>query len=196
MNSTRTIGYLTYTLGIIVLVLGVTMPFFLIGTVVHEGPPIAPLSVQPQSRPCDLSVTTFADTNGTHRHFEVTCYESATGSKRLSAMFAPRAESVLVALYSSLAILSIVSAIGVTMIAVVLQGKALGKPKIFMPSFGALCAFSCAIVLTVMFGLTGPLSGSAPPQWGVSTVIVSTIWGYGLSILALAGIITDAPTAQ
>jgi hypothetical protein len=143
-----------------------------------------------------VSTTTITNANGTHRFFAVTCSQGINVSAGVTLVFIPGPESLSAALSSVFTVLSIVSAIGVTMIAIVFQGKERDKLKVLIPSLCALCAFSCAIVLTVVFGLSGPLTGAPPPGWGVNVLVVSTLWGYGLSVMALAGIITGQPNSS
>lgn len=190
MRTVRLIGFLIYGLGIIILVLGAAMPAYFSGLAVRQSPTTITPPSQPQLE-CSVSTTTITDVNGTHRLFAVTCTQPINISAGLTVVFTPGPESLTAALSSVFTVLSIVSAVGITMIAIVFQGKALDKTKVLAPSFLALCAFSTAIALTVVFGLSGPLSGSPPPEWSVYSLIVSTFWGYGLSILALAGIVMD-----
>ena len=53
----------------------------------------------------------------------------------------------------------------------------------------ALWVFSIAITLGVFYTLSPPLSGSPLSTAGVLVLVASTYWGFGLSIIALAGVI-------
>lgn len=144
-----------------------------------------------QSQPCSVSVTTVTDVNGTHRHFYVNCADTVVVSEALSSIFSPGSESVLSAYSSMFTVLSIVSAIGVALIATVFQGESLRRAGIgaLIPSVIALWAFSIAIGLTILYSLLRPLTGTTPPLLGIELLIILTLSGLGFSMFALAGIV-------
>jgi hypothetical protein len=159
---------------------------------IQPNPPVVTLQKPAnQSQPCSMSVTTLTDVNGTHRHFFVTCTESGYVSAALSSIFSPGSGSVLSAYSSMFTVVSIVSAVGVALVAIVFQGEILRKAGVraLIPSVSALWAFSFAIGLTVFYSLMRPLSGVTPPLWGIQSLIVLTLSGLGLCMFALAGIV-------
>lgn len=184
-----------YLLGFALIVLSLTTAYAFPPFTVQPNPPVVTLQKPAnQSQPCTMSVTTVTDVNGTHRHFFVVCADTVFVSAALSSAFSPGSESVLSAYSSMFTVLSIVSAIGVALIATGFQGDIIRKAGMhaLIPSVCALWAFSIAIVQTVFYSLMRPLSGVTPPLLGIQLLIVLTLSGLGFCMFALAGIVRTA----
>lgn len=196
MQVVRLVGYGIYLLGVVLLVIGFLMPASLASLAVHQSPSSTQVIIQrPQPQGCGVSVTTITGTNGTRRVYNVTCAETIAVSAGVTVTFIPGIESLSTAFSSMFTVLSIVSAIGVAIVTIVFQSPQIGKmgKRVLIPSFLALWAFSVAIVLTVFYALSGPLSGSPLPIWGIYALVMSTLWGLGFSMFALAGILVASP---
>ena len=169
--------------------LGVAMPLYLNQLTIASSPISTQTSPNSPAQVCIVTSSTVTSGNATHKAFNVTCGQTITFSDQVVRIYAPGTQSISLALSSIFTTLSIVSSVGIAVMTIVLQSKqirSLGK-LVLVPSVCALWLLSLAIAIAVFDSLLGPLSGSQPNIFLAQLSFAMTLWGFGSSVIALAG---------
>jgi hypothetical protein len=171
------------------MILGVFMPWRLNLLTVASSPITSQTSPNAPAQVCIVVSSTVTSGNVTRRAVSITVADNITISDQIIRVYAAGPQNISSALSSILTALSIVSSVGIAVIATALQSKNfrnLGKLVLF-PSIGALWLLSLAIAVAIYDSLLGPLSGSRPDIFLVYLSFATTLWGFGFSLMALAG---------
>jgi hypothetical protein len=188
--AARPVSSSTYLLGVLLLVLGFAMPWYLHQQAIASSTSISSGSSTVPIQGCGgESSNTFTAGNLTHTAVSVRPCDTLIWSDQMVRSYGPGPESLSLAQSSIFTTLSIVASVGLAVITMSLQNERfrnIGRLVLF-PSVCALWLLSLAISIAVYDSLREPLAGLPPSIVLVELSFAMTLFGFGSSMFALAG---------
>jgi hypothetical protein len=180
----------TYFLGVLLVVLGFAMPWFLNQQAIASSTAISSGSSTNSTQGCGPETSsTFTTENLTHTAVRVSNCDTENSSDRIVRSRGPGPGSLSVAQSSIFTSLSIVGSVGLAVIAMSLQNEKFRKigRLVLVPAACALWFLSAAVAVAIYNSLLPPLSGLPLSLFLVDLSLATTFWGFGSSMFALAG---------